>query len=177
MTRLGLGDAKSGPSMCVEVWFDCFARLKEGIGRSRPGLRLPVHRRASAHGGDVISTFCDGQSFDGGGASRAPSSARSARTTRSNCPFELRMASLPAGEVGSEPRLDLFRLAARPLKEKAVKVERDEGQHLRATLFHQTAFLLEGLIDFVIDPPALRDAWEQHSSTLSQNRMPRSISS
>jgi hypothetical protein len=68
-------------------------------------------------------------------------------------PFELPMASLPAREVGGEPGFDLLRLAARPLEEKAVKVERDERQHLPTTLPHESALLLEGFVDFVVDPP------------------------
>jgi hypothetical protein len=51
------------------------------------------------------------------------------------------MAPLPAGEVGSKPRLDLFRLAARPLEEKTVEVEGNEGEHLRATRLHEPALL------------------------------------
>src|SRR5215475_11050898 len=75
------------------------------------------------------------------------------------------MAPLPTGEVGREPGFDLFRLAAWPREEKAVEVEGNEGKHLRATLFHQPALLLEGLVDFVIDPPARQGglrATEQH---------------
>ena|SRR6266850_5587892 len=61
---------------------------------------------------------------------------------------------LPAREIRRQPRFDLLRLPAGPFEEKTVEVEGDEGQHLGAPLFHQAALLLEGCVDFIIDPPA-----------------------
>jgi hypothetical protein len=72
------------------------------------------------------------------------------------------MAPLPAREVSGEPGFDLLGLPVCPLEEKAVEVER---QHLPAAFPHEPSLLLEGLIDFVINPPTRErglGAAEQH---------------
>jgi len=62
----------------------------------------------------------------------------------------------PAGEVTSQPGSDLLGFTASPLliEQEAVQVERDQGQHFAFALLHELAFLLEGAVDLVVNPPA-----------------------
>src|SRR5271157_5228106 len=68
--------------------------------------------------------------------------------------LELLRVLPPSGEVGCQARADGLRLRAFPLEQVAVKIQRNQGQHLLLALFHQQAFFFEGGINFVVHPPA-----------------------
>jgi hypothetical protein len=80
-------------------------------------------------------------------------------------PFEPLVAPTPAGEVGGQPGLNLLSLAARPLEQKTIDIERDERQHFPAALLHEASLFFKGQVNLIVDPPARQGrlrATQQH---------------
>src|ERR1035438_2353831 len=62
----------------------------------------------------------------------------------------------PSNRSARKPAANLVGLAVLPLENGAVKIDRNEYQHLLSSVFHQLLFFGERFPNFVVHPPALQ---------------------